>query len=288
MKLMKILLLVVITSMLMVSVPLWFALHSLNQTVLKPYSWDEYTKENENELNHMVITKMEEQFNQIQHPLRDQYEADFQSALQLVITEQATPEWIRLKFNELQEHIWDYLLGKTALIEPIDIHELREALTEGIRQRLAEEGIPDQLSHRIVSEMEQQVPVSINLHELFSMDEEQASQLKQVYNQTQDGYKNILILVVTLFACGLMITFFPVFALRWSGYVFVLTSIVALICVLLFNGIDLAHFTRVNMVTYMLTDAVQKVNQMVAITVIIGILLILLSHFTYISDSMEK
>lgn len=287
--------LVIVTIILMVIIPLSFVLYSINQTVLKPYESDEYITKVE--LVEFLSDNIQGRFTDVDHPLKDEYEELFSSTLQGALDEVITQAWVNDKFNEMQVNVWDYLLDVTETVKPIHITELKEAIILEFELVLDEMGYPEEQAERFIAEMENQMPETLHIYDVLPVNGEQRSvQVKNSYQQSQQGYDVILLLTVILFVLGLFLTFYPKTLMRWSGYVLGVIGIFTFLIFSLLSKRNIAASTETvasttmnewgnglsNLFAAIFRDIAQVVSPLALTLCIVGLLLVLFSHFPFI------
>lgn len=295
MKLLHILTLVIVTMVLMVIIPLSFFLYSINQTLLKPYALDEYITKVE--LSELLSDHIQERFEDVDHPLKDEYEEVFISTLQDALDEAVTPVWVNDKLNEMQVNVWDFLLEVTETIEPIHITELKESIILEFQLVLDDMGYPEEQASRFIDEMENQVPEALYINDVLPMADKRSVQVKNAYQQTQQGYETILLLTVILFVIGLLLTFYPKTIMRWSGYVLGSMGLLTFLLISLLSKDNMEAATQTvqasttmsgwgnglsTLTAALLADIAEIMNPLALTLGIIGLLLVLFSHLSLI------
>jgi hypothetical protein len=298
-KFIKMSLLTGITLLLILMVPLSLAMYSMNRTVLEPYSTNQYISDTglQEELHELIEEQVEAVL--ANHSVQQGFEEILRSAVQTAVQEVVTPEWLNRKIEEFVTNFWDYLLGVTETIEPVELQLLKDTVIMELQKKLDEMAISEVHSKMIMNEIEPNIPLSLSITGTFPIDEQQLANIRDAYKQSQESYIYVLLTSLLLFIIGWITAFYPKLSLSWSGYTLGLIGIFMLLAALIFQAIPTGQVLGALMpaslpgdklgilADTLFTEAVQEIIHLLWISIIAGFVLILFSYLPIISKMDE-
>jgi hypothetical protein len=219
-------LIMILSSIFLVSItPLGLFSHSMNQTILKPYSTVDYMKDSGMlEDIRQIIPGM------IQIDVPQEYtEQDaqmIQEAILEVVHKHATEEWIYDRLTFMQTEIWDYILQKDDRIEGLDVSDITVPFLVELKEKFTAKypEVPKVLIEERLKEYEQYIAKKLNWAGLIGMETERLDALKTNYS----NYKNVnlwlnvsIILAIVL---SVLVIFHVTKIFRWFGMVGIMIS----------------------------------------------------------------
>ena len=298
MKLVKTFSLMIITGLLIVMIPFSLFAHALNQTVLEPYSWNEITAEVD--LGHIIHTVIEDRMTEIEFTYSDDFAEIYRDIIKKAIDKLVTSEWVQMKLDELQVHIWDYLLEVTERVEPLTMVDLKATVMNEFNVQLNEMNIPEFFADQIMLEMETQLPEELDVTHMLALDNGNLEQVRDAYMYSQRGNDSLLIITLLLFGCGLLIAFYPKLLFRWSGYLIGLVGLFTWVGFKLVTWLPIEQSVEGSLpmgslgesgsrlLVFILTESVQAATPFLLILLSVGIILIGLSHLPLVGSIDQR
>lgn len=232
MKVLKSIILILLSFSLVIMVPLSIFFHAINETVLQPYSTNEYMAELDfyQELPERVEALFENRSQVLDESLEEmmiEFEQSpdevvkemFMEAVSRAMESIVTEEWLDERLDELQRNVWDYILKNTDRIEPVNIGSLKDALIEQFEIQLEPLPIPEEQKNQLIEQLNV-LPETLDFGTTISNPEieSQLMTVQTTYEQTKRAYSILIWSTLTIFILGLVISFYPGTMLRFSGY----------------------------------------------------------------------
>ncbi len=308
MKILKSIILVILSFLLLIMVPLSIFFHAMNETVLQPYSTNEYIAqlnfyqglpervealfENRSQVLDESLEDMITEFNQSpEEVVKEMFIVAVSRAIDTIVTE----EWLDARIDELQRNMWDYILKNTDTIEPIHIGSLKGALIEEFKIQLESVPIPEDQKKRLIEQLEV-LPETLDVGTTISNPaiESQLKAAQTTYEQTKRGYSMLIWTTLFIFIIGVVISFYPGTIFRWSGYTSLLIGLFTLSSLIIVKlAISSGQFEVFvnesgedhgfsNLLIYIFDQIFEMMYPLTLGVLILGILLALLSHMGFI------
>ncbi len=164
----------------------YLSFQALHATLLKPHQTMDYVSSEQLKL--LVMDAVERRFavDWFQDEgLGSRLQALLNDAIQAAIASTLSETWLTQKAMAFQGHLWDYIEGETNQVAPISIQEVHDAILVKYDQAVNTSGLRPWVSERVWeelrSQLEQRLPVSLQLLDVLNVDYNQLEKLKSSY-----------------------------------------------------------------------------------------------------------
>ncbi len=288
-------LLILLSIILVITIPLTTFFYSLKSTILKPYATITYINQSG------VYEKAEILIKQMlsETSINDENNQGEDIILQIinqVVEEHITGDWLAIKLENIQVSIWDYILNKTNRIEPFHMEEYQAWImnaAEGKIEALSKEnGIPsDKLKETIEDELKQKIPQSIDMTDMLGITYDQLDFIKLNYQKAQHTFRLFILLNIAGLLLGALLAFRFRKILFWVGLTTTIAGVFSLIPVLVatfFNGMSfvskielpeslkLIEVNVIRLIELIVQDIFKQINIVSLFIIVFGAMLLLL------------
>lgn len=201
-------------------------LYTLHNTVLKPYETNTYLKQTE------IYTELQSIIPELIQPGETQshlIDNLIQEVAHVTVKEYVTEAWIAEKVEFIETELWDYILGKSTVLEPISLQGIRDVFFKNLEEEAQEltKNLPVDINEtKIINQLKTQIDVNLNWAELYGIEKDQLDILRTRYSLFQKTITISALLLITLLGLGFFMHQEKIRVIRWSGILTLITSLI--------------------------------------------------------------
>jgi len=223
--------LILLTLILVISIPVAIFLNSLSTTIVEPYRSISYIEQSGiyDGLEKAIKAEMEN----YQVGSEEIGSEITNTIVNRVVNEIVTSEWLASKSAILQTNLWDYILGKTNSIYPISFQDFWQSfmiVTEEELSKYTDSKLPNELlNNSIAKGFEERLPQELDIMNTYGIKYSDLDLVKKYYNL---GIKALYIvystIIISIFL-GILLLIKSRKALKWLGAIFITSSLISFI-----------------------------------------------------------
>jgi hypothetical protein len=215
MKVISIVLAILLSSLLLVLIPVSSVVYSLNASILKPYHSQSYFVESgiypelkqKLKLNILGYKNQEEENKaSLLDSVRNKI---FNKAFDSVVTD----NFVTLKMSTLQNSFWDYMTDKSNHIAAIPIPELSAALTKLVDQQI----LPTLVKQQMKEQLKKNLADSLDIIQLMDIQTKKLENTKEKYLLFKREAWLVYFLMFIVLALSVLLSYLRKCRIKWIG-----------------------------------------------------------------------
>lgn len=224
--------LLLFTFILVFTIPLLVFFQSINSTILKPYNTEMYFQ------NSGIYKDLEGVF---ENDLKENFNSTLNKpdslTIQIVntiIEKHITDDSISYIIKGTNDSIWDYIIGKTDVINNVDMKNLNDSMSilieHEVKEYSEETGLPmELLAKDLINYAENKMPKYFNFMSAFNLQVDQIDNLKQLFYKSRQVLFFLYMIILTTILIGLITTGRLYRGLKWISTNFLISGFLSLV-----------------------------------------------------------
>lgn len=234
MKILKNIILFLITLTVLLCLPPMLGVYSLNKTVMEPYSWNTYMTESgayeslEPRIKGHLFERDSEAYQANEQLNSEAEQLWFRESAAAAVNEIVTAEWMEGKFDELQTKIWDYILQESDTIDPIRFQQLTESIKRKVIERVDSLEAPEEEKAQIRAELKTKMSefkAELDIVQVSGISKEDLTKLRDAYVIAGSAFAFFVLLMCALWISGAATAFYPSRVISWTGWTLLFSSL---------------------------------------------------------------